>query len=143
MGIYIAYGSNSNLTQMQRRCPDARRLGTAVLEGYKLTFKGDSGEYYATIEPSEDSEVPVVVWELSEQDEEELDEYEDYPLMYEKKYLTITLNGKPYEAMTYVMYDYLMYGEPQEGYCAEIAEGYRQNGFDLAVLQRAVEECMG
>ena len=88
MGIYIAYRSNSNLTQMQRRCPDARRLGTAVPEGYKMAFKGDSGEYYATIEPSEDSEVPVVVWELSEQDEEELDEYEDYPLMYEKKYHT-------------------------------------------------------
>lgn len=143
MGIYMAYGSNINLTQLQNRCPDAKKLGTAVLEGYKMTFKGDSGEYYATIEECEGAEVPVVVWALSEADEQELDEYEEYPLMYEKKYLTIRLNGELYEAMTYVMYDYLMYGEPQEGYCAEIAEGYRQNGFDLAVLQRAVEECMG
>ncbi|MGN1030314.1 MAG: gamma-glutamylcyclotransferase family protein [Butyricicoccaceae bacterium] len=143
MGIYMAYGSNCNLTQLKNRCPDARKLGTVMLEDYKLTFKGDSGEYYATIEPHEGSVVPVVVWELSEADEAELDEYEDYPLIYEKKYLPVTLHGETYEAMIYMMYDYLMYGEPQEGYCNEIAEGYRQNGFDLSILRKAAEECIG
>lgn len=143
MSIYVAYGSNCNLTQMKLRCPEARKLGTTILTDYKLTFKGDSGEYYATIEPQKGAEVPVVVWQVSEQDEAELDEYEEYPLMYEKQYLPITVNGESCEAMVYVMYDYLMYGEPQEGYCAEIAEGYRQNGFELSILQRAIEECMG
>lgn len=37
---YLAYGSNLNIPQMQYRCPEARIIGTAVIEGYRLLFKG-------------------------------------------------------------------------------------------------------
>ena len=33
--IYLAYGSNLHLGQMSRRCPDAKRLGTAMLQDYQ------------------------------------------------------------------------------------------------------------
>ena len=34
--IYLAYGSNLHIGQMQRRCPTAEVLGTSTLHGYRL-----------------------------------------------------------------------------------------------------------
>lgn len=38
--LYIAYGSNLNLGQMNYRCPTAKLYGTGVIENYELQFKG-------------------------------------------------------------------------------------------------------
>ena len=48
---YIAYGSNLNVAQMVRRCPNAVPIGTAVLEHNTLYFRGSGTGYYLTIEP--------------------------------------------------------------------------------------------
>ena len=37
---YIAYGSNLNVRQMMRRCPESRVIGTGTLNGWELLFKG-------------------------------------------------------------------------------------------------------
>ena len=58
---YIAYGSNLNIWQMLRRCPGARVLGTAVLTGWELLFKGSRTGSYLTIEECGDGMAPVVV----------------------------------------------------------------------------------
>ena len=42
MTLYFAYGSNMNRSAMTRRCPGARAIGTAVLEGYRF-FVGLDG----------------------------------------------------------------------------------------------------
>ena len=47
---YLAYGSNLNIPQMQYRCPEARIVGTAVIEGYRLLFNGSKTGSYLTIE---------------------------------------------------------------------------------------------
>ena len=57
---YIAYGSNLSVGQMAYRCPDAKVIGTAVIEDYALLFKG-----CATIEQREGKKVPVLIWEIS------------------------------------------------------------------------------
>ena len=49
--MYIAYGSNLNKEQMARRCPTARYVGTGMVEGYELKFKGRPEGAYATIDP--------------------------------------------------------------------------------------------
>ena len=82
---YIAYGSNLNVKQMSHRCPTARPLGTANLDGWTLLFRGSKTGSYLTIEPKEGSSVPVAVWEVSERDERYLDHYEGYPNFYYKK----------------------------------------------------------
>ena len=56
---YIAYGSNLNIPQMRMRCPGARIIGTSVIEGYRLLFKGSRTGSYLTIEPQEGASVPV------------------------------------------------------------------------------------
>ena len=77
--LYIAYGSNMDEEQMAFRCPTATLVGTAIVEGYELIFKGSRTGSYATIEPKEGSIVPVLVWEIGQMDERRLDYYEGYP----------------------------------------------------------------
>lgn len=57
--LYAAYGSNINLEQMAYRCPHSTVAGTAMLKGYELQFR-----HHATIEPNEESEVPVLYGSL-------------------------------------------------------------------------------
>ena len=87
---YIAYGSTLNIRQMLMRCPDARVVGTSVIEDYQLLFKGSKTGSYLTIEPKEGSSVPVAVWSVSATDELALDRYEGYPSFYYKKAVSYT-----------------------------------------------------
>ena len=70
---YLAYGSNLNRKQMQMRCPGAKVIGTALLEGYELLFKGSKTGFYLTIEPKTDGGVAVAVWEVTAEAEQRLD----------------------------------------------------------------------
>ena len=76
--MYIAYGSNMDLEQMQRRCPEAELLGTGRLEKWRLMFKGSKTGAYATIEREKGKSVPILLWRITEMDEERLDRYEGF-----------------------------------------------------------------
>ena len=74
---YLAYGSNLNIRQMSWRCFDASVIGTTTLSGYRLAYKGTGdGSSYLTIEESKDHYVPLGVYEISLEDEKNLDIYE-------------------------------------------------------------------
>ena len=62
---YLAYGSNLNIGQMRYRCPSARIIGTAVIDDYRLLFKGSKTGSYLTIEPMTGRSVPVAVWSVT------------------------------------------------------------------------------
>ena len=66
---YIAYGSNMNLEQMERRCPGARVAGKGWLKDHRLFFAGRSEAAVASIEPADGHAVPVVLWEITSGDE--------------------------------------------------------------------------
>ena len=76
--FYLAYGSNLNLEQMQRRCPTAKVVGTAKLRNWRLWFRGGTHSAVATIEREDGYTVPVLVWQLQPNDEAALDRYEGY-----------------------------------------------------------------
>lgn len=124
---YIAYGSNLSVEQMTHRCPDAKIVGTTLLKDWKLVFK-----HYADIEPCKDSEVPVLIWEISEADEKRLDKYEGVPKSYVKKYLP--------EGMVYVMAKKRKVEIPQQEYLDKIKSGYEKFGFDKKILKKAINE---
>ena len=90
MKYYLAYGSNLNIRQMQMRCPGAKPVGTMVLKGYELLFKGSKTGSYLTIEKKKGGKVPVGIWQVSEQHEKALDRYEGFPVFYYKKEIPIT-----------------------------------------------------
>ena len=141
--LYIAYGSNMNIDQMARRCPTAKVVANSWLEGYKLRFKGNPYRAVATVEPSKDDLVPIIIWEIQPEDEACLDIYEGYPRLYRKETLTVKLGKKEYPAMIYIMngekYDYEY---PSKSYFDTIRIGYLSAGFDLKLLHQAVAENM-
>lgn len=138
--IYIAYGSNLNLPQMAYRCPTAKVLGKSELKDYELLFRGSKTGSYATVEPCEGKSVPVLLWTVGKKDELALDRYEGYPTFYEKENMTVEVDGQPLEAFVYVMTEGHQLGMPSQRYVNTIAEGYETAGFDLSVLEIAINE---
>lgn len=138
--LYIAYGSNMDEKQMACRCPEAQLLGTAEVEDYRLLFKGSKTGAYATIEPEEGSRVPVLLWEITEQDERSLDRYEGYPRFYYKKDLEIGFGGEWKTAMVYIMHEENPLGIPSKRYQEVISNAYRKFGFDGSILEKALAD---
>lgn len=103
--LYFAYGSNMNENQMAFRCPDAQVVGTVRLEGYRLTFAGNGGgRGVATILPEKGSYVDGVLWRISARDEQYLDRYEEFPLLYGKETVSVRASdGKQIPVMAYTM----------------------------------------
>lgn len=144
---YLAYGSNLSMAQMAQRCPDAYYVGTAWLENYQLLFRGNQRGYYLTAEPKAGSRVPLLVWKISSQDEKYLDEYEDYPELYEKKRISVSLrslldgsSSGEIEGLIYTMYPSFSLGCPTASYYATCEEGYKRFGFDLGILSKALAD---
>lgn len=143
---YIAYGSNLSVEQMKTRTPDAKIIGTGMLKGWRLLFR-----QFATIIEERDFETPVLVWEISEQDEEKLDKYEGFPKMYEKRDLTLpvtALNGEnlgELTGMAYTMTPKAMFARSRDpipfyDYLALIYYNYKLLGFDKKIIEVALAE---
>ena len=138
--LYIAYGSNLNLSQMEQRCPTARVIGALEIKDYELVFRGSRYSAVGTIEPCEGSNVPILLWGIQPEDEKSLDRYEGYPNFYEKENMEIVLNGRTVSAMVYVMTHGHELGIPSERYKRSIEDGYMDAGFDTDILQNAVDK---
>lgn len=136
--LYLAYGSNININQMAHRCPDAKIVGSIILSGYQIAFRGTNGAAVANIEKSTNSSVPVLVWDLTTTDQSSLDRYEGYPRKYHKEYLTVMLNGKQVKAMAYIMNGNSPLGRPSQHYYNIIMTGYKNVGFNLDTLNKSV-----
>ena len=59
---------------MECRCPDAKIIGKTYLENWELNMP-----FYANIEMKKGKKTPILLWEISAQDEAKLDRYEGYP----------------------------------------------------------------
>ncbi len=142
MKIYAAYGSNMNISQMKMRCPKANILGTGIIKGYRLTFRG-SGRGVANIEEMEGRTVPIVLWEITSKCEESLDIYEGYPRLYVKKDVEIVnLKGEKIQAFVYVMVEEYTDSPalPSINYLRSIWQGFTENKLDTDVLRKAMVE---
>ena len=141
--LYMAYGSNMNLEQMADRCRTAEVVGKGILKNYELLFRGARHGAVATVEPREGSSVPVVLWEIGAWDEVALDCYEGYPRLYGKQMMEVEVDGKCQRVMAYVMTPGREFGIPSEHYAEIIREGYRSAGFDVGILEDAIQRAYG
>ncbi len=133
MKYYLAYGSNLNKRQMLHRCPAAAAVGACILQDYRLAFR-----FYATVEPASGESVQCGLWKITERDEAALDRYEGFPKFYRKETVTVTVNGKAYGAMVYIMNESARpYCPPSSSYLYTIAEGYDDFGLDTKPLSLA------
>lgn len=117
-----------NKEQMHARCKDAKVCESGYLSGWRLTMP-----FYANIEEETGSKVPVLIWEISEADEQALDYYEGYPTHYKKTELLVDLDGKQLNAIAYIMTDGYKAQEIEAriGYDETIKKGYQEAGFSL------------
>lgn len=135
--LYVAYGSNMNLEQMNFRCPNSKIVGVGKLNGWKLVFnvhadiiKGNKKDY-----------VPVVAWDIADEDWYRLDMYEGYPMYYVKEDVDVIFNNKEKKkAIVYVMADGRKgISPPTKGYFDGIIEGCISNRIDVEYLYEALK----
>ena len=137
--LYIAYGSNLNKEQMAWRCPTARYVGTGMVEGYELKFKGRPDGAYATIDPKKGGRVPVAIWEIQPYDEFRLNQYEGYPNHYFTRNIPVIIGNHEVTGMVYIMNLRAQANLPSDQYYDTVEQGYKDCDLDIAYLEAAKE----
>ena len=103
------------------------------LKDFRLTFR--SKYRAADIEYKKKSIVPGGLYEISKNDENKLDVYEDFPTLYKKYYFTYY--GK--KVMTYTMVKKSQFRFPTERYLNVVKQGYKNCKLDNKYLRKALQ----
>lgn len=135
--LYVAYGSNMNISQMKQRCPGAQVVEKGMIQDMQIQFNK-----VATLHNAPGEQAPAVIWSLTSKDEEKLDIYEGYPHKYTKNEVIVDINGEEFPAMAYIMNDNKRLGAPSDEYFNRIAEGYTYFGFDFLFLEEAYDRAL-
>ncbi len=110
MTLYAAYGSNLDPLQMLLRAPHSPVRGTGWLQGWRLTFGGESLGWegaLATVVEEPGTQVFVALYDLSPADEAALDEWEGSDLgLYDKIRVRVATLDGDVTAWLYVVDDY-------------------------------------
>jgi len=133
--LYMAaYGSNLNLDQMRRRCPQAVPVEGIYLKGKILRFRG-----VADMIDRKRNKCPVGIWKITPECERILDRYEGVDGgLYAKRYFPLDIDGR----LRLVLYYQMTRGgimPPSEHYFRSIVQGYRDFGLSDRFLLRALE----
>lgn len=79
MPLYAAYGSNMHPEQMLQRAPHSPMTGTGWVHGWRLTFAGEDLGWegaLATVVEDPASSVFVVLYDVTSEDEKNMDSWE-------------------------------------------------------------------
>ena len=148
MMLYFAYGSNLDKDQMVDRCESAKYIGNACLKGYRLDFTRFSdtrGCAVADVVEEDGSEVWGVIYEISEEDCNELDECEGYRLgrakkenAYNREIIEVFENcdlDKPKKVSIYIANQEPNPGRPSKEYLGLILGGARYYDFPESYIE--------
>src|SRR5919198_3073265 len=129
--LYAAYGSNLDPSQMRSRCPHSPFAGTGYLVDWRLTFGGEDLGWegaLATVVEEPGSQVFVVLYDVTREDEARLDRWEGSELgLHSKIRLRVqTLEGSVL-AWLYVL-DAYEGGLPSARYLGVVADAAEAAG---------------
>lgn len=137
---YFSYGADLNPKLMQRRCPNAKLIGSGILKGFRLVFSGLQEYAEANIREHPESYVRGLLWQTDKKGERRLDHHNSYPLTRGKIYAKIQSQGIYYPIMTY-QYDHSQYlGYPSEKYLDMMLTAYLDQGWDTSPIREALAE---
>lgn len=114
---------------MASRCPGATVIGLATLPGHSIAFVVDESGYdggVATVVPDDQSTVTGVLWEIDDSHLAALDEWEAYPLAYDRRPITVHA-PEPVEALIYIA-NFAAPLPPSDRYLGVIVRGLEANG---------------
>ena len=138
---YFAYGGNMSSEQMNKRCPDAKMMGIGFLPGYELVFNR-KGTYHAgavgSIEPSTDADAAVhgVIWEMTHEDLEKMDTFEN-PEAYQRKLLDIaTEDEEQHECQVYIAFPQEHNLKPDPVYLERIISAAEEMGLPRQYIDK-------
>jgi AIG2-like family len=133
VALYAAYGSNMDPAQMLERCPHSPVAGTGWITGWRLTFGGEDLGWEGALstlveEPDGDGHVFVALYDVTAQDEAQLDSWEGADMgLYRKIRLRVhTLDGEVL-AWVYVL-DAFEGGLPSARYLGVLADAAEKAG---------------
>ena len=136
---YFCYGSNLNVSQMKQRCPGARPMSAAILDGYRLEFQGNaSGCGYCTVEPDKGKRTQGGLWSITEQDLKRLDFYEGFPTLYRRINVPVQTEFGVEIAMTYQMTAGHPLAMPTDWYVNVCLDGYEDFELDKRAFRAAI-----
>ena len=124
MTLYAAYGTNMDPARMGERCPHSPLRSTGWLPGWRLTFGGEEHGWdgaLTTIVEDHFEQVYVAVYDVTPEDESELDRWEfaDTGLYRKTKVRVSTMTGE-LVVWTYVL-DAYEGGLPSASYLGVLA----------------------
>jgi gamma-glutamylcyclotransferase (GGCT)/AIG2-like uncharacterized protein YtfP len=130
--FYFAYGSNLNHHQMKNiRCVGSKYLKSFFLKDFKMIFSHPNklNKFgYANIVRKKGSKVAGAIWEITKDHEKILDNYEQFPNIYQKEYFYL----EEKKIMFYIMQKYFV-KNPPNSYIDTINNGYEDCNVDLKI----------
>jgi gamma-glutamylcyclotransferase (GGCT)/AIG2-like uncharacterized protein YtfP len=143
--MYAAFGTNMHPSQMLERCPHSPLAGTGWLTGWRLTFGAEDLGWEGAVSmlvPDPASQVFVVLYDLSPDDRDSLDQWEgaDSGLYTAVHVRVSTLDGEVL-AWIYVLEGYEG-GLPSARYLGLLADAAEAAGApDEYVTELRAREC--
>ncbi len=130
--FYFAYGSNLNHHQMKNiRCVGSKYLKSFFLKDFKMIFSHPNklNKFgYANIVRKIGSKVAGAIWEITKDHEKILDNYEQFPNIYQKEHFYL----EEKKIMFYIMQKYFV-KNPPNSYIDTINKGYEDCNVDLKI----------
>ncbi len=130
---YFAYGMNTNLDEMARRCPGAISLGATWINNYEFVFRT-----HADIARVPGATCHGVLWDINKEHLKALDALEGFPYYYTRFRVRVNTGRSFVYALTYQMIDQSYIQEPGAGYLSMVTDGYRQNSVPTDQIQNAI-----
>ena len=132
--LYFSYGMNTNQDEMAYRCPGAHSLGHARLIDHAFRFA-----VHADVVPCEGSYVDGVLWSITDQDLDHLDQLEGYPTYYGRDRVRVSQGSRIVLAICYSMQPGRADSPPSNSYMNMVLEGYAQHNVPTEQLWNSVE----
>ncbi len=125
MTLYAAYGTNMDPARMGERCPHSPLRSTGWLPGWRLTFGGEEHGWdgaLVTIVEDHFEQVYVAVYDVTPEDESELDRWESADTgLYRKTRVRVSTMSGEVVAWAYVL-DAFEGGVPSAHYLGVLAD---------------------
>jgi cation transport regulator ChaC len=136
--LYFAYGSNLGASALRTRCPAARQVGIAYVDGYRIGFTRRSthrGGGVADLVPCPGGRVWGALFDVSDDGFDALDAYEGVPTAYAREVWDCTTpQGARVPAHVYVVVHKEAEVPPSRRYWRIIVEGAREAGLPAAYV---------
>jgi hypothetical protein len=127
--LYFAYGMNTNNNAMSKT---SKRLGPAILFDYKWEML-----QFANVAAMPGVTTLGVLWEIDENELQDLDIREGYPTFYNRVLTEVEHNGELVQSWVYYMMpEYrvkLANEKPSQHYYKSVVDGYAQDGLIIPV----------